>query len=487
MTGEDGTCTLIIFGASGDLSQRKLIPAVYNLSVNRLVSAHLNILGIGRTSFSDEEFRQHVSDEVKELPAYDSEQWSDFSQRLSYLTGSYDDPHTYQQLATHLQKRTGNGGGQHNRLFYLAVPPKVYPEIIRQLGRAGLNRSEHGWTHLIVEKPFGHDLNSARQLNELVHACFEENQVYRIDHYLGKETVQNILAFRFANFIFDELWGRKYIDHIQITAAETGRVEERSGYYDENGVVRDMLQNHLLQLLAFITMEAPIAMDAKELRDEKVKLLRTIRPPDRSAAVLGQYEGYQSEEGVDPHSQTPTFAALKLFIDNRRWQGVPFYLRSGKALAAKATEISVQFTHVANPIFEKRSGPRSNLISFCIQPDEGIHLNFQLKEPGGEMQTSPVAMNFRYRDLIGNQPLPEAYERLILDAIQGDASLFSRSDEIEQAWELVADLLQQEDTGEHLPLQSYPPGTWGPEAADELIRRDGREWLNCCASEEEES
>jgi glucose-6-phosphate 1-dehydrogenase len=287
MPDQDGTCTLVIFGASGDLSQRKLIPALYNLTAKGLLSSHIRVLGIGRTSFSDEEFRSHVSDEVEQLPGFDRETWLEFSERMTYLTGSYDDQAMYQELSARLEKQSSSPGS-HNRLFYLAVPPKVYSEIVHQLGQAGLNRSEHGWTHIIIEKPFGHDLTSAQELNELVHRCFEENQVYRIDHYLGKETVQNILAFRFANFIFDELWGRKYIDHVQITAAETGKVDQRSGYYDESGVVRDMLQNHMFQLLALIAMEAPIEMDAKELRDEKVKLLRTIRTPDRSDVVFGQ-------------------------------------------------------------------------------------------------------------------------------------------------------------------------------------------------------
>jgi glucose-6-phosphate 1-dehydrogenase len=483
MPNDKGTCTLVIFGASGDLSQRKLIPALYNLAVNGQLSSRLRILGIGRTAFSDDAFREHVSGKVEKLPAYQPETWTDFSQRLAYLTGGYDDPETYAELKSRLEAHSGDSG-QHNRLFYLAVPPKVYPEIIQQLGKAGLNQSDQGWTHIIIEKPFGRDLQSARQLNQLVHNCFEEDQVYRIDHYLGKETVQNILAFRFANFIFDEVWGTKYIDHVQITAAETGRVDQRAGYYDENGVIRDMLQNHLLQLLAFITMEAPIAVDAKELRDEKVKLLRTVRLPDLSAAVLGQYAGYREEEDVQPDSNTSTYVALKLFIDNRRWQGVPFYLRSGKALPTKVTEIAVQFKQVANPIFEKHSGPSSNLISFCIQPDEGIHLRFQLKEPGGQMRTAPVAMNFHYHDLIGDDPLPEAYERLILDAIQGDASLFARSDEIERAWELVEALLKKEEN-DSKSLAIYSPGTWGPPDGEALIRNDSREWLQCCGEADE--
>jgi glucose-6-phosphate 1-dehydrogenase len=478
MSDQDGTCTLVIFGASGDLSQRKLIPALYNLTAKGLLGSHIRVLGIGRTSFSDEEFRNHVSGEVEQLPGFDDDTWLEFSERMTYLTGSYDDQAMYQELSARLKKQASSPGN-HNRLFYLAVPPKVYPEIVQQLGKAGLNRSEHGWTHIIIEKPFGHDLTSAQELNELVHRCFEENQVYRIDHYLGKETVQNILAFRFANFIFDELWGRKYIDHVQITASETGKVDQRAGYYDESGVVRDMLQNHMFQLLALIAMEAPIEMDAKELRDEKVKLLRTIRTPDRSDVVLGQYEGYRQEEGVSQESNTPTYFGLKLFIDNRRWQGVPFYLRSGKAMPSKVTEILVQFNQVVNPIFEKRSGPRSNLISFCIQPDEGIQLSFQLKDPGGPMVTSPVEMDFNYRDLIGDQPLPEAYERLILDAIQGDASLFSRSDEIERAWQLVDELLEQKKQPE-----VYAPGSWGPASAQKLIQKDGRDWLLSCTPSE---
>jgi glucose-6-phosphate 1-dehydrogenase len=477
MAGEGGSCTLIIFGASGDLSQRKLIPALFRLSQKGLVGAHLRILGVGRTDFSDESFRDHVA--VQD----DNGAWTDFAQRLSYLTGSYENPAAYEELKSRLEAWCAQEDGPHNRLFYLAVPPKVYPEIIRQLAKSGLNHSDHGWTHVIVEKPFGHDLESARHLNQMVHTCFEENQVYRIDHYLGKETVQNILAFRFANYVFDELWRHHDIDHVQITAAETSRVDQRAGYYDENGVVRDMVQSHLLQLLTLIAMEAPAAMNAQDLRDEKMKLLRAVREPDPTDLILGQYEGYRQEEGVDPQSLTPTYAALKLFIDNRRWHGIPFYLRTGKALPKKATEISVQFKQVVNPIFEKRHGPLSNVISFCIQPDEGIHLSFQLKDPGGEMTTSPVIMNFRYRDLIGDQPLPDAYERLILDAIQGDATLFSRSDEIELAWELVDVPLQKEQ--DPTALQSYAQNSWGPGAANALLESEGRSWMLCCGSEEQ--
>jgi glucose-6-phosphate 1-dehydrogenase len=476
MTGEGGSCTLIIFGASGDLSQRKLIPALFHLSQKGLIGARLRILGTGRTTFSDDAFRHHVSIED------DTDSWNDFAQRLSYLTGSYDDPAAYKELKSRLEAWCDQEDGPHNRLFYLAVPPKVYPEIIRQLASAGLNINEHGWTHVIIEKPFGHDLESARKLNDMVHTCFEENQVYRIDHYLGKETVQNILAFRFANYVFDELWGHHHIDHVQITAAETSRVDQRAGYYDENGVVRDMVQSHLFQLLTLIAMEAPIAMNAQDLRDEKMSLLRTVRPPDPSALILGQYEGYRQEEGVDRQSRTPTYAALKLSIENRRWHGVPFYLRTGKALPVKATEISVQFRQVVNPIFEKRDGPLSNVISFCIQPDEGIHLGFQLKDPGGQMTTSPVIMDFNYRDLIGDQSLPDAYERLILDAIEGDATLFSRSDEVERAWELVEGLLQKEK--DSTALQSYAPGTWGPDTANALMESEGRSWMQCCGTEE---
>jgi glucose-6-phosphate 1-dehydrogenase len=352
--------------------------------------------------------------------------------------------------------------------------------VIRQLGEAGLNHSETGWVRLIVEKPFGHDLESARQLNQEVHEYFDENQVYRIDHYLGKETVQNILAFRFANFIFHEVWGRNYIDHVQIMALEDVGVEQRAGYYDQAGVLRDMVQNHLLQLVALTAMEPPAKMNAKDLRDEKVKVLRAVQPIQMINSVWGQYEGYQDEEGVAPGSTTPTFVALKLAIDNWRWQGVPFYLRTGKNLARKETEITLQFKHVPHLIFLEEDGPLSNRLTICIQPDEGMHLRFELKVPGSEIRTSPVAMDFHYDELFGEKALPDAYERLLLDAIQGDASLFARSDEIELAWELVTPLLKAWESEQEPPLQRYAASSLGPDAAQEFIQQDGRAWMGCC-------
>jgi len=352
--------------------------------------------------------------------------------------------------------------------------------VIQQLGEKEFARQSEGWRRVIIEKPFGRDLQSAQQLNDEVHAYFEESQVYRIDHYLGKETVQNILALRFANFIFEEMWGRNFIDSVQITAAENVGVEHRAGYYDEAGVVRDMLQNHLLQLLALTAMEPPGALNAKTLRDEKNKVLQAVRQPAVADGVLGQYRGYRDESGVAPDSRTPTYLAQKFYVDNWRWQDVRFYLRSGKHLASKVTEVSIQFKNVPHMIFMEDRKLPANRLSLCIQPDEGIHLSFELKEPGGGMRTNPVDMQFHYGELFGADGLPDAYERLLLDAIQGDASLFARSDEIERAWELVTPLLNNWEGNENPPLCFYDPGGWGPEEADALINQDGYEWQVGC-------
>ena len=370
-------------------------------------------------------------------------------------------------------------GTRANRLFYLATPPALYPVIVEQLGLCGLNHSE-GWTRIIIEKPFGHDLQSAHQLNERVHATFGEHQVYRIDHYLGKETVQNILTFRLANAIFEPLWNRNYVDHVQITVSETVGVAHRAGYYDRAGVLRDMFQNHLLQLLCLTAMEPPAVFEANALRDEKVKVLRALRVGERS--VRAQYKGYRAKEGVAPGSQTPTYAALELFVDNWRWKDVPFYLRSGKSLQAKTTEIAIQFKCVPVLLFPISQDDRMtpNILSLCLQPDEGIHLQFEAKVPGAGMRTRSVDMEFHYSDDFSSEALPEAYERLLLDAIQGDAALFARADEIELAWGLIDPILEGWAQPDAPPLAFYEQASWGPAEADDLLGREGRTWLLGC-------
>jgi glucose-6-phosphate 1-dehydrogenase len=473
-------CTIVIFGASGDLTQRKLVPALHSLDCAGLLPPQLRIIGVARSQFSNEEFREHLHQGVRQFGRLEPQVWDTFGTRLSYLSGGYDEPETYRSLKQRLLQLDEEAGTRGNRLFYLAIPPELYPTVIQQLGEQGLAQESTGWRRVIIEKPFGRDLQSALQLNNEVHAYFNESQVYRIDHYLGKETVQNILAFRFANFIFEEMWERNFVDNIQITAAEDVGVERRAGYYDQAGVVRDMLQNHLLQLLALTAMEPPVALNAKALRDEKVKVLQAVRQPTMENGVWGQYRGYRAESGVAPDSRTPTYLAHKFYVDNWRWQGVRFYLRTGKHLASKVTEISIQFKNVPHMIFMEDHKLPANRLTLCIQPDEGIHLGFELKEPGGGMRTNPVDMQFHYGELFGEKSIPDAYERLLLDAIQGDASLFARSDEIERAWELVTPLLKNWEEVENPPLCMYEPGSWGPEEADNLISQDGYVWQIGC-------
>jgi glucose-6-phosphate 1-dehydrogenase len=479
--GSAETISLVIFGASGDLTERKLIPALFNLYCKQRLPDNIRIVGLSRHPYSHDEFRAHLRDGVQEFAAeiFDPSAWESFAARVWYQPGDSKVDADYDRLETSL---TEMEGGPANRLYYLAVAPSLYAPVIEQLGRHNMAKHEERWRRIVVEKPFGHDLDSAQELNRLIHHTFDENQVYRIDHYLGKDTAQNILFFRFANTIFEPIWNRNYVDHVQITVAEEVDIGHRAGFYDQAGVLRDMFQNHLLQLLTLIAMEPPASFNADALRNEKVKVLSAIRPIAPHDTLRGQYEGYRDSDGVAPDSQTPTFAALKLYVDNWRWQGVPFYLRSGKALGHKFSEVIVEFNcppHVMfGPAAEGCFAP--NVLSLCIQPDEGIHLRFEAKVPGLHLETSSVDMEFHYRTSFGGSPLPDAYERLLLDALNGDASLFTRSDEIETAWRLIDPIVQTWDSADAPPLFTYPRGSMGPIESDLFMERDGRAWRQEC-------
>ncbi len=489
-------CVVIIFGASGDLTHRKLMPSLFSLACEGLLPENFAVVGVARSDMDTESFRRQIKKAVETYARHRPSKckaWENFAQNIHYHRGQYDDPATYQALIQRLQEIDRQTGTACNYLFYLSTPPTLYQTIVEQLGHAGLARqSDHAWRRIIIEKPFGHDLASARELNRRIHHVFDESQVYRIDHYLGKETVQNLLVFRFGNAIFEPLWNRNYIDHVQITVAEEVGLGSRAGYYDTAGVLRDMFQNHLLQLLTLTAMEPPAEFDATSLRDEKVKVLKAIRPiaPHEvsQCTVRGQYRTYRDEKGVAPKTETPTFGVIKLYIDNWRWRNVPFYLRSGKALAEKVTEISIQFRHVPHLLFPLQPDQQlpPNVLGLCLQPNEGMYLRFETKIPGAGMRTRSVKMTFHYEQGFGKDTLPEAYERLILDALQGDASLFTRSDEIELAWSFIDPILEGW-ASEHAPvLAFYESGAWGPGKAEEFIRADGRQWLyGCCYDEDE--
>jgi glucose-6-phosphate 1-dehydrogenase len=485
----EGKCptSVVIFGASGDLTRRKLIPALFNQYIKGRLTDAIHIVGFSRRPYSDDKFRQLLLEGMQELAGVvpDMSDWMEFSQRVCYVRGDLREKDDYKNLRAILNEREG---GFCNRLYYLATAPDFFPLIINYLGDMGMAEEKRGWRRVIVEKPFGHDLNSATELNSSIHAFFDEHQIYRIDHYLGKDTAQNILYFRFLNTIFEPIWNRNFIDHVQITVAEDLDVGHRADYYDKAGVVRDMFQNHLLQLLTLVAMEPPATSDADAIRNEKVKVLRAIRPISVEDTVRAQYEGYCKTEGVAPGSQTPTYAAIKMYIDNWRWQGVPFYLRSGKTLGSKTSEIVIEFEEPPHVMLELPADYKltPNYLSLCIQPDEGIHLRFETKVPGSLQETRSVDMEFHYRTTFHGEPLPDAYERLLLDALHGDASLFTRSDEIEFAWGLVDPLIKGwEDTPEVSPLVQYTPGSWGPPEALAFMARDGRVWRMGCGGHEE--
>ncbi len=472
--------TIVIFGASGDLTQRKLMPSLFNLFRKRRTPKDVQIVGFGGTEFSDEQFRERLHTGIKEHAGYDftEEEWNVFAPNLSYFHGKYGEVGDFTRLAEHLSQLE-NGGA--NRLFYMALPPTLFPVIIDNLGASGQLHENGAWRRVVLEKPFGTDLESATILNHQVHKALNENQIYRIDHYLGKETVQNILFTRFANTIFEPIWNRTYIDHVQITVAETVGLEHRAGFYDSVGVLRDMFQNHLLQLLTLVAMEPPASFSATHLRNEKVKVLSAIQPmtPEQVArhTVRAQYKGYRNEKQVNPASTTPTYAAMRLFVNNWRWKGVPFYLRSGKNLAEKLSQVIIQFKEPPLAMFPMQA-MKPNMLVLYLQPDEGLHVRFEAKAPDTVAETRSVDMEFHYAEAFGQTAIPESYERLLLDTIQGDASLFTRADEVETAWALIDPILQTWETHQTPPLAVYRPGSWGPPEGYDLLARDGRRWLN---------
>jgi glucose-6-phosphate 1-dehydrogenase len=487
-------CIAVIFGASGDLTRRKLVPALYSLSIQNLLPPGFTIVGVARTAMSDEDFRKQMKEAIEkysEAGIQNEADWQNFQAGLFYHTTDLTKPEHVKSLVDLLKRVDQERGTEGNRLFYLATPPDFYDEAIQMIGENKLNHPEAGgWTRIIIEKPFGHDLESARALNRMALQVFHEDQIYRIDHYLGKETVQNLMVLRFANAIFEPLWNQRYIDHVQITAAEEIGIENRGSYYENAGTLRDMIQNHMLQLLTLVGMEPPVSREANAVRDEKTKVLRAVRPISVEEvsrfAVRGQYtagsaagnqvKGYREEKDVKPDSRVETYAAVKLLIDNWRWADVPFYLRSGKRLPKRVSEIAIQFRKVPHLLFKDAAGGRldPNTLIVRIQPDEGISLKFEAKVPGQTIQIRPVSMDFQYGTSFGKRS-PEAYERLLLDAMLGDSTLYARGDMVELSWQLVMPILQAWQQSSD-PPEPYEAGTWGPASADKLIENDGRRW-----------
>jgi len=491
--------TLVIFGASGDLTRRKVVPSIYDLWRDGHLPRAFAVVGYARTPMSDEAWHDRLRggvDTFSRAGPVEETAWADFASRLTYISGRYDDPYDFRALAERLDRAAVDGVPASNRLFYLATPPDTFRAVVQSLATSGLARpegeGERPWARVIIEKPFGHSLADARALTDQVRRTFAENQVFRIDHYLGKETVQNLLVLRFANNIFDPLWNQNYVDHVQVTVAEQEGVGTRGATYDASGALRDMVQNHMMHLVSLVAMEPPVSLDPDAIRDEKVKVLRALRPipaecaPDRvvraqyaAGTIDGEHAAaYRAEDGVPHDSRTETFVALRLFIDNWRWAGVPFYLRTGKRMPVRITEIGIHFKPIPQVLFGAPPyGPlQPNVLAIRIQPNDGITMRFQVKVPGAEMRLEPYQMDFGYAEAF-REGSPEAYERLILDAVLGDPTRFTRSDEVEAAWAFVQPILDGcRDCGGGC-LETYPAGSWGPETGDRLIRDDGRDWM----------
>ena len=491
--GATEPCAIVLFGASGDLAKRKVIPALFDLAAHDSLGERYSIIGFARTPMTDESFRNTAGEAAKTISEggpIDPGKWNEFAANLFYSPGDYGDQEAYAKLSRRLIELDASHNLCGNRIFYLSTPPEVYVDIIEQLGRAGLSRpcNSKAWVRIIIEKPFGRDLVSAKELNQIVHNVFEENQVYRIDHYLGKDTVQNLLVLRFGNGIFEPLWNRNYVDHVQITAAETLGVERRGGFYETAGALRDMIQSHVLQLTSLVAVEPPATFDATAVRNEKLKVLQSIRPFDLEAVaqsvVRGQYAkgkingkvvpGYREESGVSAQSRTESFVSAKLLIDNWRWANVPFYLRTGKRLAKRSTEIVIQFKRAPHVVFRGREAEPNRLI-LNIQPDEGISISFGAKRPGTEMSICNVNMDFSYKEGFG-ESTRSAYATLVNDCLRGDATLFDRGDNVEAAWSLVDPILDVWSAAKTAIVPQYPAGSWGPRESDALLERDGRKW-----------
>lgn len=485
---------LFIFGGSGDLNFRKLTPALYNLFLDKAMPDHFKIVGISRTEYTQEAYKAHLKDGIDQFSRKkpSEESWNEFSSHLEYIKMDINEKSHYDQLAAIAREHEKTVGDHPDIVFYMAVAPQLVPVIVKQLSELPICH-ETRTTRIVVEKPFGHDLDSARSMNQTLLQYFAEEQIYRIDHYLGKETVQNILALRFANAMFEPLWNRSYIEHVQISAAEIVGVEARGSYYENAGALRDMIQNHILQLLCMIAMEPPVSFNANEIRNKKVDVLKAIRriSPDmvQDFAARGQYgpgwmkssqvPGYRQEQGVDPQSNTETFAAVKFFIDNWRWEGVPFYVRTGKRMHVKSTEITIQFKRAPDYAFPKEAAEtwRPNRLSIGISPEMDICLRFQAKRPGQSMTLNPVDMVFNYKDAYNGEE-PEAYETLLYDVMDGDATLFMRADQVESSWEIVMPILKAWQARKPINFPNYAPDSWGPEDAEALIARDGHNWIS---------